>query len=684
MATQVKVVQQPRGVNARQGGIVLKERLEILPDQPLADFSTPWAQAFATRDLLGVGDGLCTLVVADTLPCREAVLSRLIGARSRGYFDVLDFGSVRWSDGRRRLAIVGEKPDSPALMPDLSATIKAMPLPELIDKVLSPMAEGLANLGQLAITHRGIRPSNIFRRAGAAREYALGDFITGPAGAGQPAVYETIESAMSLPSGRGHGTPANDVFSLGVTLLTLFLGRNPVSHMNEAELMAQRLNTGSFSTLLNVVGTETVTGPFRDLLRGMLQDDPEQRWSIQDVQSWLRERRGRVFVVGKVERALRPISLAGQSFYSCRPLAAQLATKWRAASLVEKKEELVTWLSRSIQDPIYMTAVAKALDWRWAASRRSVPGGMEMGINARLCVALDRKAPLRYKSFAAFPGGVGPALAAALSEPERLRDMSEMLAQQLPEFLIELTVAEDDSEAENMGATFRRSAAALADNRPGQGIERALYELNPHYPCQSPIIAGERVTDIVELLPALERVAANQTQGTPIDRHIAAFVAARFPTMPSDVYTLLASPAGTVSHVLGVIGMIAALQSKLGPRALPKLSRWISPAVKPVIEGFHRRATRERLEAALPTIIETGDLSRMRDFIVGADQRQRDRDEFYAAMREYAQLDAEVRFIESGGASSPQHAREYGHMMGGWIAILLSLAAMTATLLSAF
>jgi hypothetical protein len=331
-----------------------------------------------------------------------------------------------------------------------------------------------------------------------------------------------------------------------------------------------------------------------------------------------------------------------------------------------------------------MTAVGRALDWRWAASRRSVPGGMEMGINARLCVALDRKAPLRYKSFAAFPGGVGPALAAAANEPERMRDMSEMIAQQLPEFLIDLTVAEDDSEAEQLGASFRRVAASLADNRPGQGIERALYELNPHYPCQSPIVVGERVTDVVELLPALERVASDKSQGAPIDRHIAAFIAARFPTMPSDIYTLLASPTGTVSHVMGVIGMLAALQAKLGPRSLPKLARWIGPSVKPVIDSFHRRATRERLEGALPSVIETGDLSRMRDFIIGTDQRQRDRDEFNAAVREYAQLDAEVRFIESGGASSPQHAREYGHMMGGWLAILIALMAVTATLLAAF
>lgn len=656
---------------ASAGAIVLKERLEILPDQALPELSTPWASAFAARDLLGVSEGIYALVVSDALPCRESVIPRMIGARSRGFFDLIEFGTVMWVDGRRRLALVSERPAGPALMPDLAAVMRPMPLPELVEKVLAPIADGLATLSLLGVTHRAIRPANLFKRNGAAHECALGDFLTGPPGAAQPAMFETIGSAMCLPSGRGAGTLAQDIFALGVTLLVLYLGRNPVGHMNEVELMASRLQSGSFATLLS---NEPITGAFRDLLRGMLQDDSAQRWTVDDVVTWVRERRGRVFIVSKTERALRPMSLGGQNFYACRPLAAQLAAKWRTASLAEKKEELVNWLARSIQETSYLTAVGRAFDWRWAMGRKSFPGGMDAGINARLCVALDRKAPVRYKSFSAYLDGMGPALASALGEPERLREVGEMLVQQLPEFAIELTTSEDDAEVENTVQKFRRAGKAFGDNRSGQGVERALYELNPLYPCQSPIIIGQRVTDIADLLPALERLGSQQGQGLPVDRHITAFISAHI-HVPDELLTLLSAPSGTTSQVFGVVGIIAALQSKLGPRALPRLARWVEPSLKPVIESFHRRATRQRLLTALPAVLDGGDFTRLQDFIIGADQRRRDRDEFQAAVREYAKLEIEVRFIDSGGASSPEHASEYGHMMGSWLSVAFSLIA---------
>lgn len=676
MAAEARILDRPGAAEAPSpGAIVLKERLEILSNQPLPEFTTPWATAFAARDLLGVSDSVYALVTSDALPCRENIIARLIGSRSRGLFDVIDFGTVVWSDGRRRLAIVIERPAGPALMPDLSAIARPMPLNDLVERVFAPIVEGLGNLTLLSTTHRGIRPSNIFKRAGASREYAVGDFITGPPAASQPAMFETIESAMSLPSGRGSGDMSNDIFSLGVTLLMLHLGRNPAAHMNEIELMAARLANGSFATLL---GSESITGSFRDLLRGMLQDDREQRWSIEDLSNWIRERRGRIFIVGKTERALRPLALGGQNFYACRPLAAQLATRWRTASLAEKKIDLVNWLTRSIQETSYITAIAQAYDWRWAMSRKSVPGGVEAGINARICVALDRRAPVRYKSFAAFVDGMGPAIAGSMNEPERMREVGEMMIQQLPEFAILLTTSEDDAETTSIMEAFRRVARAFGDNRPGQGPERALYELNPLYPCQSPFVAHERVTDIAGLLPALERAAASRPQTLPVDRHIAAFIASHFAFVPDEIYTLIASPASTASHIFGVVGLIAALQARLGPRSLPQLAHWLEPAIRPVIGSFHRRATRTRLETALPAVLDDGDFTRLQAFIIGADQRRRDRDEFQTAMREYARLENEVRFIESGGASSPEHAREYGHMMGAWLSTVLGLFAAAA------
>lgn len=670
-------IDRPGGAMAPpSSAVLLKDRIEIYPDQPLPELATSWATAFAARDPAGAGNHVYALIVSDTLPCRETVLPRLIGTRTRGLFDFIDYGTVTWIDDRRRLALVFEKPVGTALAPDLSV-LHPMPFNDLIERVLSPIVEGLGNLAMLGITHRGIRPSNIFPRVGTAREFALGDFLSGPPASTQPVIFETIGSAMSLPSGRGPGNAGNDVFSLGVTLLLLHLGRNPVAHMNDAEFMAARLANGSYSTLTS---SEPLMGTMRDLLRGMLQDDPTQRWTIEDLRNWLRERRSRIYIATNPERALRPLSLGGQSFYACRPLAAQLAAKWRTASLAERKPELVNWLTRSVQETFYINAVTAAFDWRWAMSKRSIPGGLDAGINARICAALDRRAPIRYKSFAAFIDGMGPAIVSAFGKTERLSEIAELMVQQLPLFVLDLTVTEKDAETESISQMFLRLSRAFLDNRPGYGVERAIYELNPLYPCQSPVLIDQRVTAITDLLSALERVAAGRPGVLPVDRHIAAFAAAHFVFVSDEVFTMLAAPTTTPTHSFGMVCLIAALQAKFGPRTLPNLAHWIAPALAPLIESFHRRATRQRLESALPAVLDSGDFTRLQDFLVGSEQRRRDRDEFQAAVREYAKLDSEVSFIESGGASSPQHAREYGHMMGAWLSLLVGLIATAAVI----
>src|SRR3546814_3856572 len=48
----------------------------------------------------------------------------------------------------------------------------------------------------------------------------------------------------------------------------------------------------------------------------------------------------------------------------------------------------------------------------------------------------------------------------------------------------------------------------LAKPRIGYGIERALYALNSSWPCQSPLLAADYVAGLDDLLPALERLAA--------------------------------------------------------------------------------------------------------------------------------------------------------------------------------
>ena len=74
--------------------------------------------------------------------------------------------------------------------------------------------------------------------------------MTAPPAYDQPESYETIESAMCSPIGRGSGGTAEDLYSLGVTLLTLLLGYDPIGERSQQTLLEQKIEMGSYTALV--------------------------------------------------------------------------------------------------------------------------------------------------------------------------------------------------------------------------------------------------------------------------------------------------------------------------------------------------------------------------------------------------------------------------------------------------
>src|SRR3546814_1071307 len=93
-----------------------------------------------------------------------------------------------------------------------------------------------------------------------------------------------------------------------------------------------------------------------------------------------------------------------------------------------------------------------------------------------------------------------------------------MILHKLPQMWIE---AQGKLRADIMAhvRSFDLVGLHLAKPRIGYGIERALYALNSSWPCQSPLLAADYVAGLDDLLPALERLAAQgKTERPPIDR----------------------------------------------------------------------------------------------------------------------------------------------------------------------
>ena len=289
-------------------------------------------------------------------------------------------------------------------------------------------------------------------------------------------------------------------------------------------------------------------------------------------------------------------------------------------------------------------------------------------------MALDPAAPIRYKGFSSTFWGLEQAMAATFKHKDRAQVFAEMILHDLPIFWLQLqkmTAADVAAKTKS----FERLAEYLKNPRLGFGIERCLYAFNPTQHCLSPFIEADQVVHISELLPALDRVGRSRPEVVPIDRHIAAFIGARFKENVDKPLTEFTNKNNQERSALGLLNVLALLQWRLGPPELPGLANWVGEHLTPVVASFHNRAERLRLENELPRFIAKGDLSELFNFLADSGRRERDQRGFAQASEAYAAAETEIAQLKSG-AADPERARTAGHRFAVGVTTMLCLAAI--------
>src|SRR3546814_15330392 len=74
---------------------------------------------------------------------------------------------------------------------------------------------------------------------------------------------------MAVPEGRGYGGPEDDYYALGVLVLVLLCGGNPVPGLSEHDLVEAKISKGSYAAM---VGETRLSMPMVEVLRGLLCD----------------------------------------------------------------------------------------------------------------------------------------------------------------------------------------------------------------------------------------------------------------------------------------------------------------------------------------------------------------------------------------------------------------------------
>jgi len=620
--------------------LVASDRFEILREEPLAQYDRPGAKAYGVRDRRRGAD-LIAYVTSPAMPPRLDVAGGLRMQEGASLLRLVEVATIDWPDGGGiRPVLIYERPAGDRLMASLDRSFAPMSEAQLTIRVVKPLIAALKELKLRRVFHGAINPSNLYLTANR-ESLRLGDCLTGPPGVGQPAQFEPIERAMTEPVGRGAGTLADDLFAVGATILVLGLGRDPTAGLDEAALLDRRLTQGSYAAL---IGDSRLNTSLAEVVRGLLVDDPAQRWTLDDLELWFSGRRLSPKQTPSQRRASRAFVFGERSYWSPRALAAAMAAAPDAALSAIDAGDVRTWLRRSVE----ADAMAALVDEAISTARSTRGGTLEERTLARVLIALDPPAPIRWRGRSVRLEGIGPALADAYLRNGEGGDLIDLIAAQLPMFWI-ATQARLDSDLVPAARRFDRMRAFLERPAPGLGAERCLYELSPGLPCQSAQFKGRYITDLPDLMRALEEVAGTtkRSAGGPVDRHVAAFVMARHNALPDRKLASLAADAPADQRALAVLDMLVDLQAETRVHPLPELCGWMVRQLEPVVRGFASRTLRERLSEELERQAKTGVLRNLHALLANDELARRDQAGLADAQRRFALAGRAIERIDA-------------------------------------
>ncbi|WP_340120106.1 hypothetical protein [Pelagibius sp. 7325] len=660
------------------GLVMVAERYRVHPDQPMPALDAAGGvRAYQATDERGSPKALFALVCRRDLAPRTEALNSFARFNRLPLVTPLRWGVVDWPPEKaRRFVIILNQPGGERIATGPDASFEPWREDRVVRLVLNPLMPVFKELGGRNLTHRAIRADNLFFTNGTRDAVMLGECFSLPPAMAQPSIYEPIDGAMAMPEGRGHGDPADDYYALGVLLLVLLCGGNPVPDMTEEEIVESKISKGSYATL---VGDTRLSLPMVEVLRGLLCDDPDERWRHGDLQLWLNGRHLSPKQALLPPKAARLFPFKEIEYANASALSYAMGRHWAEALDVIKTPDLERWIRRSLADDRRADAVGAATQVVIGIGG----GGSAVAdrMLSRVLMALDGQAPIRYKQVAVRLQGLSTAFAVNYHNDERRQIFAEIILHKLPQMWIEVQ-PQVRADVVAFVRAFDMVAMHLTKPRIGYGLERALYSLNTSWPCQSPLLEGDYVADLSDLLPALERLAQQgKTDRLPIDWHIAGFASARSKMSLDRAFAEMSETEREDIHNLGLVRLFAEIQEAVGPERLPHLAGWCAALLKPAVDKFRNRTRREQMTEVLQQLAGKGHLSSLVALIDNPDRRAADEQGFLLARREFAALVEQMNWLRNGGLTRPAVVRASGREAASVVSgVIAAVAVMLITL----
>ncbi len=655
--------------------IIVNDRFHISADQPLPELDSPTAQAFHCRDTADINHTVFALVSTGLLPPRGEDLLAFRRIDRESLLSPIEWGVSDWpGSDHRRFVVVVERPGGRRIAEHFNDHFSPFNEDRITRNVIRPLLPVLKDLQESHVAHRSIRIDNLFYKDAVLGEVVLGEGFSAPPAMHQPVVCEPIDSSMAEPGGRGPGSSRDDMYSFGILLAMLLMGRNPLADTTDDRIIERKLAEGSYSALL---GDARIPLSLMEVLRGLLTDDARERWNVAELEMWLNGRRLSPKQPKLAIRAQRPFSFQGVDYLSTPTLAHAFVRNWSAATKSIANDAVDVWIRRGFEDDELASAFNSSIRSAAAFGGRR---GIEDRMVARACVVLDPLAPVRYRQFSARIDGYPTALMARYIKNGDVREIAETANSKLPIYWIE-TQEVQTPEQNLLRRNFEMMTFMLGRGTIGYGLERCLYELNPSCPCISPMVEKHFVLHINQMLTALDHAAVERSgKGEPIDRHIAAFIASKL-KHPMDQHLQGLSSEFQSARRLALIRLLAEVQQYTAEETPFHLAQWLVKLADPIVDTYFNRSFRERLRKEIKKIAEKGTLMDLAYALENTARRDRDTEGFRDATADYTEAENEIQKIEGGEMTKPEVVEKKGQEVAAMASGVIASFAMIFILL---
>ncbi|MBM3559267.1 MAG: hypothetical protein FJX53_05200, partial [Alphaproteobacteria bacterium] len=638
--------------------LMLGGRYRIDPAASLPALAPPGTAACGVRDLKDPGRPLYAVIPGPGLAARARLLEPLRNAAIPGVVQPVHWGILARADGGSAFTIVMTRPAGNPLWASLSQGAAPMPLSLLMADVLLPAITALAELAMQRASHRAIRPTNLFLDA-PSRPAMLGDCVSTPPGYGQPALFETAESMLADPVARGDGILADDLYALGVTLLLLATGRNPLARLDDHAVRLVKLEAGSFAAL---TADRRPPGELSPMLRGLLADEAESRWSLDELVAWAGSGKLTAAQAAPATTASRPFEFAGHRHRTARTLALAMAENWAEARSVARDDALATWVGRALRDEARQKAL---IECRRAARNGPRPVGEDLLLSRTLAV-LDSAAPVRVRGFAAMSDGLG----GASPRPSATRRASPPLPRSSPAACSATGSSSRRASAPGCTASRKwapRSPPSSNARLPASALSGASMSSIPDCPALARESRAMAPIQCRRCWPRWTRSSNNRPtrrRSTVMPRRSSrrgcrGWSTASCATCPT---------APTRRALVAEIRLLAYAQSRAGPESLPALAGHYLARLAPALDCLHSRLLLEEVQHAAAAAAGRGNLAGLAEALDDSRMRRRDEGGFRTARAHWIAAGQEIAALEAAADPRDELARLFGHRAAARVA----------------